>query len=97
MTAAMALSGLLARFKTNRPDPDSIARVKGWVREALALPDDATVAVNEIACTDPACPGLETVILVMRPGAATVAFKARGSVVVQTRPVIEKALAAPSA
>jgi hypothetical protein len=97
MTAAMALSGLLARFKPNRPDPDSIARVKGWVCEALALPEEASVSVNEIACTDPACPGLETVILVMRPGAATVAFKARGSVVVQTRPVIEKALAAPSA
>ncbi len=97
MTAAMALSGLLARFKPSRPDPDSIARVKGWVRETLALPEDASVTVNEIACTDPACPGLETVILVMRPGAATVAYKARGSVVVQTRPIIEKALAAPPA
>ncbi len=92
----MALSALLARFKPNRPDPDSVARVKGWVRDVLSLPDEASVTVNEIACTDPACPGLETVILVMRPGQSTAAFKARGSVVVQTRPVIEKALAPPA-
>ena len=30
------------------------------------LPDQ--LAVNDIACTDPACPGVETVILVMEPG-----------------------------
>ncbi len=92
----MALSGLLARFKPDRPDPDGVARVKRWVREGLSLTDDAAVTVSEIACTDPACPGLETVILVMRPGERTVAYKARGSALVQTRRDIEKALAAPS-
>jgi hypothetical protein len=62
------LGDLLNRFRPNRPDPEDSARIKAWVRETLALPDDAVVTVSEIACTDPACPGLETVILVMRPG-----------------------------
>lgn len=91
----MALSTLLARFRASRPDSESVTRVKAWVREGLGLDDDAVLTVNEIACTDPACPGLETVILVMRPGAPTQAYKARGSIVVQTRPAIRKALAAP--
>lgn len=93
----MALSSLLSRFKSSRPDPESVARVKAWTREALGLDDDAVLTVNEIACTDPACPGLETVILVMRPGAPTQAYKARGSIVVQTRPAIRTALTAPQA
>ena len=62
-------------------------------RAALGLGEDDTVTVNEIACTDPACPGIETVILVMRAGEPTQAFKSRGSLVVQTRPAIERALA----
>ena len=53
------------------------------------------VTVNEIACNDPACPGLETVILVMREGAKTRAYKSRGSALVQTRPEIEAALLKP--
>jgi hypothetical protein len=87
------LGSLLDRFRTARPDAEDATRVKAWVRQILALPDDATVSVNEIACTDPACPGLETVILVMRPGAKTRAYKSTGSLVVQTRPAIEAALA----
>jgi hypothetical protein len=88
------LGSLLDRFRTARPDAEDSARVKAWVREILALSDDATVSVNEIACTDPACPGLETVILVMRPGAKTKGYKSPGSLVVQTRPAIETVLSA---
>ena len=43
-------------------------RIKIWTREALSLSDDAAVTVSEINCHDPACPGVETVILVMLPG-----------------------------
>ena len=86
------LGSLLDRFRPARPDPEDAARVKDWVRDELALGGDDTVTVNQIACTDPACPGLETVILVMRPGEPTRAFKAPGSLVVQTRPTIRKAL-----
>ncbi|GEP00246.1 hypothetical protein GCM10007887_35500 [Methylobacterium haplocladii] len=33
------------------------------------------VKVNEIVCADPACPGFETVILVMAPGVRSMARK----------------------
>jgi len=50
-------------------------RLKGQVRGLLSLDETAAVAVNEILCADPACPGSETVILVMKPGEKTRAFK----------------------
>lgn len=90
-----ALGKLLDRFRQPRSDPDDVARVRAWVAAALALGEEDAVTVSEIACNDPACPGLETVILVMRKGERTRAFKTRGSLVVQTRPAIEAALAAP--
>lgn len=52
-----------------------MARLKAMARAMLALADDAGIAVNEIVCADPACPGLETVILVMEPGKKTRAVK----------------------
>jgi hypothetical protein len=55
--------------------PEVHARVKDMTRAILALPDEVTVSANEIICADPACPGSETVILVMRPGEKTRAFK----------------------
>ncbi|KXF75162.1 hypothetical protein ATN84_21065 [Paramesorhizobium deserti] len=42
--------------------------IKKWTREALALPDDAVVSVNELACHVPGCPPKETVVLVMQGG-----------------------------
>ncbi len=43
--------------------------VRGWVREILALPEEASVLVTELTCTEPGCPPVETVIAVLRgPG-----------------------------
>jgi hypothetical protein len=50
-------------------------QVKAWVAAAAGLPGDAVLAVNEIACADPSCPGVETVVLLMRPGEKTRAYK----------------------
>lgn len=65
----------LLRRKTPAPEAESVARVKAWVLEALGPPAGTVLAVNEIACLDPACPGVETVILVMEPGRRTRACK----------------------
>ncbi|MBZ6077412.1 hypothetical protein [Microvirga puerhi] len=59
----------------SRPDRESIERVKALARAARPFPPETAFAVNEIACTDPACPGIETVILIMEPGAKTRAYK----------------------
>lgn len=54
---------------------DAARDVADTVRRILALDEEATVSVTEIACGDPACGGAETVILVMRAGQRTQAAK----------------------
>jgi hypothetical protein len=66
---------LLRGFGRAKPDSEAIERVKTWARAALGASPGTALAVNEIACTDPSCPGIETVILVMEPGRKTLAFK----------------------
>jgi len=69
--------GLFGKDKRDAAGADAAAQVKRQVRELLGLPENAVIAVNEILCADPACPGTETVILVMKPGEKTKAFKAQ--------------------
>ncbi|MBD2748410.1 hypothetical protein IC232_17070 [Microvirga sp. BT688] len=73
----MALFGAFMRGTFGLPNPDkqAIDRVKELARSALRGSPDMAFAVNEIACNDPGCPGLETVILVMEPGQKTRALK----------------------
>jgi hypothetical protein len=58
-----------------RPEREAIARVKAWAVAILGGSAETTVAVNEIVCLDPGCPGTETVILIMHPGGRTRAAK----------------------
>jgi hypothetical protein len=62
-------------FGRPKADRAAIERVKDLARKALRAGPDTSFAVNEIVCADPACPGTETVILVMKPGARTRAYK----------------------
>lgn len=73
----MALFGAFLRgaFGLPKPDREAIERVKEWARVALGAAEDTSFAANEIACADPGCPGIETVILVMEPGKKTRACK----------------------
>ena len=57
-----------------RRSPDCVeasAAIKTWVRERFALNERSSVTVSEIVCRDPACPGVETVILIMDAGMKT--------------------------
>jgi hypothetical protein len=73
----MALFGAFMRgtFGLPKPDRHAVERVKDLARSALQVSPDTAFAVNEIACNDPGCPGIETVILVMEPGQKTRALK----------------------
>jgi hypothetical protein len=73
----VALFGAFLRGSFGLPKSDKLAvdRVKDLARAALRVSPDTAFAVNEIACTDPGCPGIETVILVMEPGQKTRALK----------------------
>nr|WP_246389225.1 hypothetical protein [Microvirga mediterraneensis] len=66
---------LRGTFGLPKPDRQAIERVKDLARTALEVAPDTAFAVNEIACNDPGCPGIETVILVMEPGKKTQALK----------------------
>ena len=65
----------LMRRKPPKPEAEGVARIKSWVLGVLAPLAGTTLAINEITCLDPACPGVETVILVMEPGHKTRAYK----------------------
>jgi len=81
-----------------KPDPEreaAIERVRAQVRALLALPEDATVSVNEIECGDPSCPGgVETVILVRARASVTRAIKLPGPAAAVTSARLSEALAA---
>jgi len=67
---------VLSLFRRSRAEERRQAEaVKPWVRAALGLAEDVAVSVSEIQCGDVRCPGLETVILVMRPGERTAIYK----------------------
>lgn len=51
------------------------ARAKALIAPALGLTEEDALSVNEIVCHDPACPGAETVVLVMRAGEPTRALR----------------------
>ena len=42
--------------------------VKDWVRSAFALGEGSTVMVAELACSEPGCPPVETVIAILDAG-----------------------------
>jgi hypothetical protein len=55
-------------FASSRRQPAQAQQVKAWVAAAFALPEDATVLVTELQCSEPGCPPLETVISILESG-----------------------------
>lgn len=48
---------------------EQIDRIQAWVRAVFHLNDETTVMVTEVACREPACPPIKTVIAVLKgPG-----------------------------
>ena len=90
----MARFGAFLKNAFNAPkvSPNIVAQVRTWARDLLRTSEDTTIAVNEIACTDPSCPGIETVILVMEPGQKTRALKVQKPLDEVTEPDILGAL-----
>jgi hypothetical protein len=84
-------------FGKGGPDKSEAAaqanRVKALLREIADLPEAAAIAVNEILCADPVCPGTETVVLVMNPGEKTKAYKLAMAMAEVTPEALREALA----
>jgi hypothetical protein len=68
----------LKAWRTRSAERAGIAAgLKQDLRAALALGPHDALTVNEIACADPGCPDLETIVLVMRAGEPTRALRIR--------------------
>lgn len=72
-------------------DPAQREAIRGWVRKCLSLDEEAVIQVNEIACADPGCPLVETVIAVFEDGRTRSWTFTRPRVAV-TRMMVEQAL-----
>ncbi len=76
-------------------DPSHTAAIRRWAAECLRLPEDAVVSVNEVACIDPGCPLVETVIAVFEDG-RTRSWKFTRPRVAVTRMMVEQTLLRPA-
>ena len=74
---SMAFVSLKAWRARSAEQAQLAKRVKADCTVALGLGEGDAITVNEIACTDPGCPDIETVVLVMRAGEPTRAIRIR--------------------
>lgn len=80
-------------FRKKPPrDAAALQRIRDWARLALDDPPGLDLTISEVECPDPACPGLETFILVMRQGEATQAIKVRKPMAEVTETDIREAM-----
>lgn len=68
------LGGFLGRRRDEASEA-AAASLKSRLRDIAQLGPDVSLSANEIVCSDPACPGTETIVLVMVPGQRTRALK----------------------
>jgi hypothetical protein len=73
---------------------NNAATVKAWAREALRIGDDTTILLSELACTEPGCPPVETVVAVFAATTTKVTIHKPLHEITQTD--IHAALAAPT-
>ena len=55
----------LFRASGPKADPAKISELKAWVYEAFEIEDDVPVSISQLACHEPDCPPVETVIAIM--------------------------------
>lgn len=82
--------------RRGRPENAAAAAALGaLVREIAGLGPEAGVSVSEIHCGHTVCGGVETVILLMRPGRPTEALKIARPMSAVTREDLAEALKKP--
>ena len=66
---------LIGRSSRKKPNLATIRRLKQALRDALELPEDATVTVAELTCLEEGCAPVETVVGLLRPDAPQLQHK----------------------
>ena len=90
------LPGATASANASRSTPAQLAAIRQSTREILSLEDDAIITINELACRDPDCPALETVVAVFS-GSTTKRWKFSRSCADLTPTLLRQALRPGSA
>ncbi|BDX33469.1 hypothetical protein TUM20985_40160 [Mycobacterium antarcticum] len=65
MRGFVNLGGASSASTAPRPDPGHVRTLKAVVAEVLRLDAEATVVVQQLACVEPGCPPVETVVAVL--------------------------------
>jgi hypothetical protein len=65
---------MLGMKNQDRAAGDAARRIKTWAREILDPDGAATVLVSELACSEPGCPPVETVVALLRGPGDTVKY-----------------------
>jgi hypothetical protein len=68
-----------------RPDPVQLAQVRAWASELLFPGHDAPVMVTQLACREPGCPPVETIIGLLERGRTTQHYRLHKAVAAVTR------------
>ena len=79
-----------------RSPPAHLLALKQWTREILGLVEDDIVTINELACRDPGCPLLETIVAVFAEGSTQRWKLARPGCAI-TRTMLSRSLTVPPA
>ena len=66
---------MLGSFAASRPPPEALERVREWTRERFRLGEGDALLVTEVACAQPGCPPLETVVAFWTAGDVRHQFK----------------------
>ncbi|BAZ18223.1 hypothetical protein NIES4071_101080 (plasmid) [Calothrix sp. NIES-4071] len=51
--------------RTSTVNSLKIKQIKTWIHEALQLDEEISISLSQLKCTEPGCPPVETVIIVM--------------------------------
>ena len=81
---------MLGLFKRKPPaDPAVTDRLKAWVSALMDLSDKDTIMLAELACHDPGCLDLETVITVIRTDRRRFALRFPGPIAGVTEAAVQ--------
>ncbi|NJK48030.1 hypothetical protein HC931_07480 [Candidatus Gracilibacteria bacterium] len=54
-------------FSGGKPkaNPEKIKQIKTWIYQLFEIDEEIFISLNQLQCTEPDCPPLETVIVIM--------------------------------
>lgn len=81
--------------ESRAPDPAHTLAIKRWTREILGLDGATPVTVSELACQDPGCPLLETVVTVFDDTGGTRQWRFTRPRIAVTKLMLQQTLVTP--